>query len=1186
MLPPLPLVDNNNDKFCSRKRVNGDSSIESNTLNSQDLTQLSRPSPRTFVRVPTSRTSCKKEGESEQKRSLDLTNISRIPRDFFVVETNAVLFPPDYPPGQYQSTLNKEGQWETIVFPALTPRNRQQVLYLRKTLDRMRATMPQFLQQHSSVGCEIDKTVVSERMRLIIEYTSQESNIYSTCFHELARQIRFICKEQSELLYEIRNGYDAAVARLIDQLSIKNHETDLQQDRFDKLKIECARLEKEKEQLSQHIKVLEDRQNTGLSATAAPEAFWSLDMGSYSDFNDDEEEWRWQRASASVSKRIFSSKHKYSASEKFLAARRVQVAFRRFQAYKEKSRDNSQMKKQAAAKSIQKIYRGFRDRRLAIHHRAIMRTVIRRRKESAAVEVMQANVRAFLLYRRRNDKSKKVFELTGNYEQAPVDTRVLPAIDPLMSEIMALSTTDNNDDKSQAEQAAKNDIKLNSRQTLVHLLSRFRKLASIIIAFNRGITSGTSKAENVDITETIDDAGTCPTSETLVAEYNDEDLNIFQRTVKEAKALLISLDMVLRPTSEGIDKHSVSEDDVNDLVDWNGTASIGWAKDIEQNDSKVDQKTYLVPKFGKRAVLFGAEDALRSQKYEELQLNKTLWHSAKCYLASKNDTDSYLTSTLASHDQAKRLLSLKRFITNMYDMIVTKLKELSKSRLSELLASHCHLALSFSEWRQQQSQLVSRAQCTDQSPSFNMELLTREHFRCRLGLPQLVDTAFINLSETIEFFAAIDPDVKRFQDFMVSERSEEELVFCCLCRYLCTHCLPCDDCPAGSATSTLHRQPMLHSVTAREIIDVPHILELARILFRVNDERSIVESDTSITEVENVVYREYLPTNGLQQFEDIVSSICIDPDSRVTPVSTNEADDFTEKSSQNLEPPCRHPSGSLICGKPIPRPKNNPHVSRSTVLRRQHYHASPRQFTLSAEVKWVFYEEILALLVRFRCEMNQFYFALFCLKELFRLAAASSTTPSKLLDETAFVETLLPLSNGLSERDLRNIFHNVLRQRELRVMMPLRVFTSAALLLMRNGLLSISTYASIRIQRNDSPPQAFLLQQKNEDTKWRDLAHQWQILESSFDAIVDAINDKSLAPHYLQVYKSLMLTSADKTRAEHALQLLQLRKEIYDLFASRSARGRDLDRAYEIYEVFVNERLAHQGVMRIVKGEL
>ncbi|POM61918.1 hypothetical protein PHPALM_28991 [Phytophthora palmivora] len=1076
-----------------------------------------------------------------------------IPRDFFVVETNAVVLPQKYPANQYKSTLNAQGQWQTVVFPALTPHTRQQVLYLRQTLDKMRATMPKFDDVNESVGpeTETDACVLAERRRLMIEYTCQETQIYSHCFHELARQIKCICKEQSELLHEIRVRYDVAVARLIDHVKLSDQQNNQQQDQLADITTKYQLALEERKQLVQRVEELENQVKCGPPVVAMQEVLkrtvrgkvcsqpeendtWGEDESEI-DIDEEEAEWRRQRDEASISRPLVVTKHD-STKDLHLASTQLQAAFQKYQARKEQTRVTLDVEKQAAALDIQRSFRGFRERQMVLHRRAIMRTILRRREENAAVELMQANVRAYLLNRRRKP--------------------------------------------------GKNS-KPSARQALIRLLKTFRELASVISMFQNGEgqnEEGMDTDENNDSSEVQNEFLPRPESVTPSELLDEEDVQLFQLTMQEAQALVGSLHVVLGTVPE--EKSETQRADMDSRSD--GCDDYG--------DSSLN-------------ISFGERDAIHLQNYTELHLDDSLWSSAAYYPATKNDiskAESLLALALASREQRKRLVALKQFISDIYDTIVGKLKELPSWRLAEMTTSRCQLTLSFMEWRQQRAQLFSRAVGADQPSEqatpviFSIDQLIKEHFRCRLGLQQLIDAALANFLESIEDFSVVDPDVKRFQEFMLNERSEEELVFCCMCRYLCAHRLSSDESPAGTASSSYHRQPMFHPLTMREVMDVPHALELAKLLFRVDDESLIVESDSQFTEVENAVYRQYLPTNGYHQFESIVSSYFVDPDTQAAAVSAiNDASDGDADTLVFFNT-CKRPSVSPRHVSAMARPTNynqfhakqyNSQAARSPIVRRQQRPSqmwSPTSGTVG-EPRWVFFEEVLALLIKYRGEMNHFHLFSYWVQELFGLAASKSSTAStqsKLLDESAFVETLTPLSLGPTERELRNIFHNSLRQRKLQVFMSLRVFTSVALLLLRNGLLSVSIYApmqkptSCNGEAREVRQRSLSIREENEDKEWRTLALKWRTQESAFEAAIEAIYHEPLP-----AYKSTPddqtsdsnTTSIDKTRAAHALQLLQLRQELYDLFASRSGRGRDLKRAHEIYKILVNERLARVG---------
>ncbi|ETI34242.1 hypothetical protein F443_19209 [Phytophthora nicotianae P1569] len=1249
MLPPLNLADSKGG-FFARKRVDGGGSTGKKP-------SIIRPSPRSSIHVPVARTSrtnnenaAMSPGRTNNENAAmspsredcpDLTEISMIPREFFVVETNAVLLPKEYPPHQYKSTLNTEGEWETVVFPALAPHNRQQVLHLRQTLDKMRATMPQLEEKCEDIGSKTD-SVVAERRRLVLDYTSQETQIYSYCFHELARQIKCICKEQSELLHEIRKRYDAAVARLIDQLEVVYQQSNQQQDQLAELNTQLRRIQEEEKQLMERIKELEHQVKTGPPLTAEQEAIklrkartqtgrrlsgdYDEEKSSESDIDEDEAEWRRRRDSASIKRPLISSKRD-STKELTLAATRLQAAFQKYQARKEQTRITIRVEKQAAAMDIQRSYRGFRDRQLALHRRAVMRTILRRREENAAVELMQANVRAYLLDRRRSAKLKRssvsMLKLSDENELELVIPALAQNPEPITEVETPVSNENNNEEVNKEEegkQEAEVDTKPNPRQTLIRLLTTFRELASVISMFHRGDNQSndtTLTAENESIEEQRDlpprPASAAP-SETL----DEEDVELFQQTMQEAQALVGSLHIVLGTVQEeaSVSDSELTPEDTNEQANCDDAAQTDLLDDLDQtqNDNiDVAQQTDIDSKVDANVlddddalnIPFGEREAMRLQNYAELHLDDSLWSSAMYYPASRQDmveTEFLLAPVLASREQRKRLVVLKQFMSDIYDTIVGKLKELPPRQLAELVASRCHLTLSFIEWRQQRSQLFSRAVAVDPPAgqiiplNFNIEQLAREHFRCRLGLSQLIDTALANLLETMEDFTAIDPDVKRFQEFMTNERSEEELIFCCICRYLCAHRLTSDESPAGTAPSSCHRHPMFHPVTMREIIDIPHVLELAKILFRVEDESFIVENDTPFTEIENVVYRQYLPSNGYHQFESIVSSFFVDPDSQAAAISSTIEGE--ETGGPTFVNSCRRPDGSPRRASAMVRSTNynqfhskqhNVQAPRSPIVRRQNRKSSQlwSQKSATSELKWVYFEEVLALLIKYRLEMNHFHLFSYWVQELFNLAAANSDTVStrgrensvKLLDDSAFVETLMPLSLGPSERELRSIFHNSLRQRKLQVFMPLRVFTSVALLLLRNGLLSVSTYAPMQKTQSyngnaaGTRQRALSIREESEDKQWRALALKWRMQESSFEAAIEAIYHDP-TPNVDQLDDSIPV---NKTRAAHALQLLQLRQELYDLFASRAGRGRDLKRAHEIYETLVNERLARVG---------
>lgn len=58
----------------------------------------------------------------------------------------------------------------------------------------------------------------------------------------------------------------------------------------------------------------------------------------------------------------------------------------------------------------------------------------------------------------------------------------------------------------------------------------------------------------------------------------------------------------------------------------------------------------------------------------------------------------------------------------------------------------------------------------------------------------------------------------------------------------------------------------------REVLPVTSALQVARLLFRVDEQEALTSSNVRYVEVDNVVYQQYLPVSGYQQCEGIVST--------------------------------------------------------------------------------------------------------------------------------------------------------------------------------------------------------------------------------------------------------------------------------------------------------------------------
>lgn len=217
--------------------------------------------------------------------------------------------------------------------------------------------------------------------------------------------------------------------------------------------------------------------------------------------------------------------------------------------------------------------------------------------------------------------------------------------------------------------------------------------------------------------------------------------------------------------------------------------------------------------------------------------------------------------------------------------------------------------------------------------------------------------------------------------------------------------------------------------------------------------------------------------------------------------------------------------------------------------------------------KWIYFDDLLALLLKYRAEMHNFHLFLQWTAELFTLSLdPTASSSSTFISERAFAAALGPLSLGPSDRELRNLFHNALRQRHLQLQMPLRTFTSVVLLLLENRMISVSKYAPLDQQRRArtarfralldayAPVESIAARStQSEDCAraWRVLAKQWRARETGFEDAVESLFQTGGEDGYRRV-----------------LRLMQLRNELYDLLASRSAST--LLRGHEVYEELVD----------------
>ncbi|KAF1329029.1 hypothetical protein FI667_g6373, partial [Globisporangium splendens] len=169
-----------------------------------------------------------------------------------------------------------------------------------------------------------------------------------------------------------------------------------------------------------------------------------------------------------------------------------------------------------------------------------------------------------------------------------------------------------------------------------------------------------------------------------------------------------------------------------------------------------------------------------------------------------------------------------------------------------------------------------------------------------------------------------------------------------------------------------------------------------------------------------------------------------------------------------------------------------------------------------------------------------------------------------LLDDSAFVDVLTPYPLGVMERELRSIFHNALKQRSLQQWMPSRVFVSVVLLMLRNGLLSVSSTFRPQQQskkRGHTRGRGSSREEIEEKRRMR-LALKWRTCENAFEMALEALDESTSEKH-----------------AVTATRLLEWRNELYRLFI-QSSGSNDLQCAEDLCKPIaagINEQLTSHG---------
>ncbi|KAJ0394856.1 hypothetical protein P43SY_002497 [Pythium insidiosum] len=1252
-------------------------------------------------------------------RPTAIEQLSRIPREFFILETNAVLPHAQYPPSQYQSTfLPGRGLWETIVFPALVPQTRQQVLHLAQTVERLRVhTLGHMAVSGIGLG-KASQAVFLRDAALVTRYAEAEWALYSMCYHELVRQIKFICKEQSELLRETHERYDAIIRRLLDLLSAAveriregpkeevnagrstvpgfqadeektpTSESDGEREGSDE-RMTTSRRSRSYRRRRSGAKAGDDGDDGNCERNASREdddddEDLYVDDGQDDDGSDDasdiETEEQRMRREQQRRRRLMTrwgqrrresriSTERASVIEENFAAARVQQAFHRYLLRKEQLRLAQRQEKANAVLEIQRSYRGYKARQRMLHRRAVQQVIAKRRKEAAAVELLQANVRSFLLKKRREQRylTRHQAALDRLREERARMTERL-SVEARGGASQHSSHSPGSGDEAQAASARQQDPALVGTaaslggdessvpgETCVdtqadglyeQLLRAMTELSTTVSTLRlrpsqqpqieRHKRPSAVSTPSSQLLPAVEKAATEAPSQSQREEGNAEPQESGQQenhaigeAIGRAEALARSFTALLATLKQslGATDQRVSPLDDAEAPAMSKTTSTSSLLSFERPLSRARTITPMAVRTGTRdgvatsdwlqdamasSFLFTDDSALpgvsrqstkrdertsdRSQRAaddadsdDHVVVDDVLWSSLEFSPRSASETRVVarrLRALLSSREDRRRLVTLKQFIADVYDTLVGRLRDLPRARWSRLVLTHCSLAMSFADGErflrrprrlapgQQRPTAVTRQTSSAYEPvtsfvALDLPRLLREHFQCQVGLKHLVDDAMASFIMSLHRLATIDPDVKRFLDFLTAETPQEDLVFFCVCRLLAADGDP--------------RQPVFEDTTMRELIDSDRALAVASRLFHVEDEANMVAQDALIVEPTNEIYQRHLPSTCLEQLRYVLRQLmpgADDGEEQPNEEGDGHASDAPLESPEQLT--TLSPQLLSLLSSPSSRVRlratnashfhanvYNASAPRSPLTRHALSHLSPNE---PVTRRWLYFDDVVDLLRRYRVAMYHFHAFVRWSRELFagavsdqaaeeaRLFESGRKSPRRthdvpLLEEATFVHTLTPYSLAASERELRNVFHNALKQRHLQRVMPLRVFVSVVIVLLRNGFLSVSSYQPL--QRRKAPGQGGL-QKTDTDASVQMYRHDQ---EEAHAKHADMVSPRVVEFQYNnQSHRSRDTATADDLAPQHQVHLIDLAGLVEGRFYLTYVLSGDTDR--------------------------
>ncbi|CAK5045228.1 unnamed protein product [Aphanomyces euteiches] len=629
-------------------------------------------------------------------------HVSLIPRDFYVVETNAI---PKYS-NQYASTFNGT-TWETVIFPSLEPHTRREVLLLKSAMHKM----------------EEQLDGATPTTAYTAEHSEKEWAMYTLCFGELIRQMKFICRDQSLLLHEIKEKLNQVFQRVL--VTMKAMET---------------------------------------SAAAAAEIAVNQTPSTVSVFDEDE-----TSAPNELSPTMDDNEHiEFVCSYCYEVYRDPKVETRRRSTmlgslmFKRLSIDiSSDMAKLRAVVQLQSVYRGYRTR-------VELDRAARIQQRFQAAVCIQRNIRAFIAVKRAAHRRRVLLVWMRRLNQVEAVRRIQRAARRFLERTRNL------------KQAKLADVVSQFRLVNHQIAEKMHEKAQQVKKLLENVQGYDNQVRDIEaiLHEEETEATPQPTSPTkhhmdAVCASVSRGLRLIHERTARLRAredkLKEELEVTLRQVQEmkvaGDAADATADDDADDEDDWHLDDEDTMMKRIDSMPGN------LRPRFGRTLTrrdssgsnITSAPDLLVPMPPPPRHHHATILPSAVGLLARLG------SATNVNIRSARPLAWLKTLMYEVYDEITDPLPPTATSPL------HFALWLSQGEFHQVRQNDISLISLSD---------AVYEHFQCRFGLPALIDQAVSDLVITMDSYSSSDSDVVLFQAFLNGARPLADLRFLCHLRSL------------------------------------------------------------------------------------------------------------------------------------------------------------------------------------------------------------------------------------------------------------------------------------------------------------------------------------------------------------------------------------------------------------------